>query len=268
MSMGGWAVWLASQGLDVFPVYPPVDGACSCPKGPDCTCPAKHPMISGGVHSASRNIHRVSGWWEKWQDANIGMHTNQLTVLDVDGAEGLSEIRELVKTYDTGKVLAQVPRARTGSGGLHFFFLRSPVGNRVKFRPGLDVRSEGGYVILPPSLHVSGRRYTWEISLTDGFFAPMPGWLVNATKKQAPGFLAGSGAQLSKDQRLDIDSLPPIHDGGRSNGLASICGRFYAEGRPVTEILTMLNEVNRKCCVPPLETGEVENIVRSIGRYH
>jgi hypothetical protein len=53
----------------------------------------------------------------------------------------------------------------TGSGGLHIY-LASP---DVKIRsstsilaPHIDIRGEGGYVVAPPSRHISGNRYTWE----------------------------------------------------------------------------------------------------------
>lgn len=49
---------------------------------------------------------------------------------------------------------------------MHFFFeyphgveIRNSAG---KLGPGLDVRGEGGYVLLPPSVHATSRRYEWE----------------------------------------------------------------------------------------------------------
>jgi hypothetical protein len=46
--------------------------------------------------------------------------------------------------------------------------------------PGLDIRSDGGNVVLPGSIHISGRVYEYEAtpSPADVPLAPMPTWLV------------------------------------------------------------------------------------------
>jgi putative DNA primase/helicase len=56
------------------------------------------------------------------------------------------------------------------------------VTSRNGWRPGVDIKAEGNYVILAPSLHESGRRYKWERPLPEpasrDAFAPLPAaWL-------------------------------------------------------------------------------------------
>lgn len=53
----------------------------------------------------------------------------------------------------------------TGGGGIHFYY-RMPATTEVRNRAGvfhkrIDIRGEGGYIVAPPSLHPSGRRYRW-----------------------------------------------------------------------------------------------------------
>ena len=53
---------------------------------------------------------------------------------------------------------------RTGGRGQHFYFQHPgvPIPNYAgKLGPGLDVRGEGGYVVAPPSIHLSGKPYEW-----------------------------------------------------------------------------------------------------------
>ena len=75
----------------------------------------------------------------------------------------------------------------TGGGGLHYWF-RVPDGVEVrnsagKLGPGLDVRGDGGYVIVPPSLHASGKRYAWRNESNANGIAPAPEWLLELVRK-------------------------------------------------------------------------------------
>ena len=61
--------------------------------------------------------------------------------------------------------------ARTGRDGYHFYF-KQPAGSDIrcstgKLAPNVDVRANGGYVIVPPSIHENGNPYTWEVELDD-----------------------------------------------------------------------------------------------------
>ena len=97
-------------------------------------------------------------------------------VVDVDTVHGGGRsIRALMDRYGD---LRDVPRVRTGSGGWHLLFAHP--GERVpnsagRLGTGIDVRGDGGYVIAPPSLHVSGRTYRWEVDAGDP--PPLPEWL-------------------------------------------------------------------------------------------
>src|SRR5262249_61762367 len=89
--------------------------------------------------------------------ANIAMRTGVTrTVLDVDLATGGREsLARLEAQYGPLPVTAKV---LTGGGGEHYHFARVPGlrNSAGKIAPGLDIRGEGGYVLLPPSTHISG----------------------------------------------------------------------------------------------------------------
>src|SRR5208282_3814370 len=104
-----------------------------------------------------------------------------LTVLDVDGDEGRDTLRELELEHGE---LPEMPIAHTGSGGLHYYFKFEPgLNNAVRFAPGLDVRTEGGFVVGVGSK--TKGLYVWEAGAemaADFQPAQMPVWLTEKIK--------------------------------------------------------------------------------------
>ena len=92
--------------------------------------------------------------------------TSGIWVLDVDPRnDGGSSLECLER--EIGPVPATIEQI-TGGGGRHLVFAY-PEGCRVRqgnhrLGRGLDVKSDGGYVVAEPSRHVSGTAYAWEAS--------------------------------------------------------------------------------------------------------
>ncbi len=88
-----------------------------------------------------------------WPEANVGVATGDgLVVLDVDPRHGGDRsLIELEEGHGDVVTLA----ARTGGGGVHLY-LEGDLPARNSFRPGLDLKGSGGFVVAPPSLHKSG----------------------------------------------------------------------------------------------------------------
>jgi hypothetical protein len=121
----------------------------------------KKPYIKHGFHGASADPAQTDEWWARWPDAQIGVPTgaaSRMIVLDLDRKNGQDGIR----TFDAlcaGLQAPDGPVVRTPSGGLHIYMLAP--GERYipcsvsRLGPGIDVRGDGGYVIVPPSLGYS-----------------------------------------------------------------------------------------------------------------
>jgi putative DNA primase/helicase len=156
----------------VFPVWGITDGKCDCGGLPKCK-PGKHPIhfcVPRGLTNAQNIPQVIEAWWKKFPNANIGLVTgrvNNLFVLDVDiKNDGDEHLKEFEKEH--GAVIPDdyTGRVITGSGGYHYYY-RYPknidCNNRTGIIPGIDIRADGGYVIAPPSKHISGGKYEWEI---------------------------------------------------------------------------------------------------------
>src|SRR4029077_15511955 len=174
--------------LAVFPRYEMANGDCACPlthrsrdaKG-RCGSPGKHPRTSRGFLDASRDPVVIKRWLMRWPHANIAVATGSasgIVVVDIDPRNGGDDSLHLLE-QDHGP-LPETPHQLTGGGGSPFLFLRPDV-EYVTGRPlarGVDVKADGGYIIVAPSDHLSGRQYAWDLSAgLDLPLAPLPIWV-------------------------------------------------------------------------------------------
>jgi hypothetical protein len=142
--------------------------------------------------------------WKRWEnepqtetwvrenigDGNLAITTgiaSNVVVLDADD----DAARDFVVGHVGGK-LEHTPIVRSGrEGGGHHFWFRRPPGERVrslKLREGisLDVKADGGYVLVPPSVHPDTEQpYEWLVSPLDHEPITMPGALIEALRPVA-----------------------------------------------------------------------------------
>jgi hypothetical protein len=194
LTLSNAASALAAQGLAVFPLHYPVQRrhnlACSCGRV-DCASPAKHPfsrLVPHGLKDATTDPKQIAAWWGNNPYLNIAVATNGLLVLDVDPRHGGYE--SLIELEEAADILPHTWCVITGSEGRHIY-MALPNGTSVsnsagKLGHGLDIRTTGGYVVAPPSIHISGKAYSWLESPKDAPLAPAPAWLADKLKPQPP----------------------------------------------------------------------------------
>jgi putative DNA primase/helicase len=159
----------AQKGRPVFPVYGVRDGRCTCTKD-SCSSPGKHPATAQGFRDATTDPEQIERWWSEHPDRNIGVPTGRGSgwlVVDIDPDKGGEEtLAALEREYGALPTTAQVLTGRDGRGGRgrHLYFKHPPTpiksGAEV-LGPGIDIRADGGYIIIPPSLHVTGVTYDY-----------------------------------------------------------------------------------------------------------
>ena len=145
--------------------------------------------------------------------------------LDIDPRHG--GVDTLTRLEETNGLLPQTCRSLTGSLGQHILF-RYPADRTIKnnvatkLGPGLDVRGDGGYIVAPPSQHISGRLY--EV-LCAGPLADAPDWLLGLITGDPKATPAGT---TSKSWRAIIRE--GVAEGRRNDAVASLTGMLMRPG--------------------------------------
>ena len=207
-SLADWAeLYAGRMGWAVFPLRPRT----------------KEPATSNGFHAAERDPDMVRELWRAHGDGcNIGLRTgpaSRVFVLDVDGTTpkggGMRGPEALAMLEARCLPLPPTRRVETSAGGFHLYFAwpeARELRNRARItldgqRTGLDCRADGGYVVLPPSVHPSGSVYTWG---SERVIADAPLWLLDlldpprVEREIAPPTRLAAGADRWATRALEI----------------------------------------------------------------
>lgn len=154
----------------------------------------KTPYTANGFKDATTDPEQIKAWWQEHPTASIGIACGPeagVWVLDVDvpnklkpnkpdGRQSLGLLEE-----KHGKLPATLVQ-KTGGGGYQHFWKwngREIRNSSSEIAPGLDIRGNGGYVILPPSGHELGNKYEWVNKMQP---AEAPKWLIDLIYRPTP----------------------------------------------------------------------------------
>lgn len=250
-------------GFHVIPLHSIIAGKCSCGKD-DCNSPGKHPRTRYGVKDGTIDTVRIKNWWGNWHEANVGLVAGQkscILVIDVDKHGDVNGLESLkAKEADIGKLPDTVTQL-TGGGGIQLFFKYpgQKVKNGVNILPGVDIRSDDGYVVAPPSNHKSGQVYSWKEGCKPGekTLAELPQtWIELLTG-------ANTGKKGSRKPFTLSEEIP---DGTRNHNNFKYASSLRSKGMNREEIIAALKAVNPRN-KPELTDDEIEEIADSVMRY-
>lgn len=263
------ALAYAAQGWPVVPCHTIEFGVCTCHEGANCGSSGKHPRTKNGCKDASKDDDVIRSWWKKWPSANIGIATgNGLFVIDIDPDKGGNDsLLELERKY---KPLPDTYVVHSGGGGRHLYYTLPPgVALRCSggvVAPGIDIRGQGGHIIAPPSLHISGRRY--EVAEASIPAVPAPEWLLTLIQQASPPSVAQNGAA---GNGVAGNGAPrqKITKNYRTKHLVSLAATMLRRGMDAGAIEAGVWAENLAVCEPPLSEEKVRRkIVRDlIQRY-
>jgi hypothetical protein len=238
------ALTLAARGLSVFP----------------CTPRAKTPATAHGVKDATKDPDMIRLWWHTVPDYNVAVATgsaSSIFVVDLDSLDAEGELRKL--EFENGSLPCSVEVITARGRHIYFKTPAATVCNSAsRIAPGIDVRGEGGYVLVPPSVHPSGRRYCWSVDAANTFADP-PEWLL--TKIVSPPHGAVAVTPPSEWRELVKNG---VLEGQRDSTVTRLAGHLLRRRIDPFVTLELLQTWNATRCTPPLPEIDVERIVGSI----
>lgn len=196
-----------AHGWPVFPCRSHAEEHVDQATGEIITLGEKTPLTPNGFKGATRFPRIIERWWSDWPDAAVGLPTGEKTgffALDIDnkpgGANGFDWLSEMEAEHSP---LPDTARVTSPNGGLHIYF-KYVVGtrNRGALGAGVDIRSEGGYVLAAGSTMANGRSYKWETDTRE--IADAPAWLLDLLlPKSAPAHTQYSLSAATNNAYVD-----------------------------------------------------------------
>ena len=237
-----------------------------------CQIRGKDPACARGCLDATIDIDRINGWWGKITDLNIALATGEpsgLFVIDIDGEAGRKTLADLEDKYGQLPPTISVITGRDGSGE-HLYFRLD--GHKVRnssslIGPGIDIRGTGGYVMLPPSVHPSGRVYHWSVDSPDNF-ATAPEWLHQLIDDKQNGERGPNGKQTQEYWGALFEE--DIAEGeGRHEAVIKVAGKLHHCGLHDPFMLYhATNWFNHLHCRPPIEPYDVYRAAQYVVQAH
>jgi hypothetical protein len=230
----------------------------------------KKPFIKWERYQSEKaDSDQLRAWWEKWPNGNIGLVTGEVSgidVVDCDSEKGRDALNEFLSDSHI------MPISKTPKGW-HYFFKHSPgLSNGVRVIADCDLRTTGGYIIVPPSKNGEGKPYAWmqDLKITDVSPARMPKMLFE--------ILQSGGASKALNKKNAVLSTPDLRsqysvlsmggrnisfdEPGRDETLFHIANCLFKGGMAKDNILKCLHFIGSNCN-PPFKKRDVSAKIKS-----
>ncbi|TFC44881.1 bifunctional DNA primase/polymerase [Cryobacterium sp. TmT2-59] len=249
----------AEAGIPVFP----------------CAAGGKRPLTTHGFHDASTDPSQVARWWARWPRANVGMPTGTasgLEVVDVDVHGAIRGFAAFERARREGLTDHWAAFVRTPSGGIHAYYPADPDQVQPSWQAasaGIDFRGAGGYVVVPPSVVVTGVGPSSYELISAGKSDPVP---VDARAlrdflQPRPVWPAALAATMRRSVDLDVERIArwvaTRGEGERNRGLFWASCRLAESGLAPDSIRAALAPAAEHAGLP---TPEVAATIRSAHR--
>lgn len=253
------ALDLARRGFNVFPLIPN----------------GKIPLISGWQSKATTDPIQIAQWWTEEPQANIGVATERLLVVDIDPRKGGGETMKALRlTEDFPETLVSA----TAGGGAHIIFTlpdgETVAGGTNKLGQGIDIKAHGGLIVAPGST-IDGKVYRWfpDRGPDDIEPAEAPQWIRDQCSRPVERS-AQAGQRVAEETQESIDRAewwlakhaPEAVEGERDNTAFKVAAKLYDFGVTPETCREYLLQWNEGWCHPPLDTDAIERLVASAAK--
>lgn len=246
MSTAEAAGWYADNGLPVVPLRPR----------------DKRPVNGGRfLDQAIRDAETARKVWGEHPEYNIGVPLGEgLAMIDLDrhegGTDGVKWVREWERENGKLPISARVISGSENPGVHLYYRFEEDLTNATNGDIGVDIRGNGGFAVVPPSVHPSGRRYIW---------ADNSG-IASANETVMALIDAITGKKDGHRESLKVGG--EVSKGGRNDTLFKLASSLIAKELPAEAIRASVHATNTATCNPPLQASEVDALLDSaLSRY-
>ncbi|QHO76251.1 hypothetical protein ACH79_30255 [Bradyrhizobium sp. CCBAU 051011] len=257
-----WAAMYRACGLQVIPCFAPSEvtkgGSWKRPKLSEWA------EFQGGLVPDPVFARWYGPVGEHSARDNMGMLTGQASgnvfVIDLDDQKGPAAAQwwcGILAVHNSG-IEPETCRQETGGGGRQILFRARPDWHAPTNRTpvGVDIRGQGGFAVLPASLHESGQRYRWAVGCApyEIEIALAPEWLLTAIDELVAQHGGDKGGGTRREQTAssggDYDAFGHQRDG--------------REWKMTRLIYAAVVDWYRDC---PIKPGEAEQRTKALEKY-
>ena len=233
----------------------------------------KRPRINAWQKAASSKEAKITSWWTKWDDSNVGIRLGRgsnLVDIECDGPEAEETYQRLVKDYEP---ITPTYTAHRGKHRLVRWRDDLPEPTKAVFKiAGLEIRTgnggKGAQSVFPPSIHPTGAQYRWLVSPDECEPAKLPDEIVaRMWNWNGEEWLGDSRQGKSHEEWERITQ--GVGENERNISTASLVGKMTAslgdvfDNRAVDHLWLMVEAWNR-ANKPPLPEKELRTTFQSI----
>ncbi|MBF0546511.1 MAG: bifunctional DNA primase/polymerase [Candidatus Riflebacteria bacterium] len=240
----------AKRGLKMVTLHGIVNDHCTCSQKENCSSPGKHPRFSDWQKEENCDPKKILQEFEKFPNSNLGLMTGEINkIVSIDVDFPISELSNEDPFFqELIELQSQTASFETGRGSqIIMKTTDEKIPNSVsKLAPKVDVRGNGGIIVVPPSVHQNGKIYRWANDRKIGE-------LSDSLKKKIQG-------------SLNAEHNPSAiwEEGVRNVNLYHYGVAKKRAGLTDDEIEEAIREENKKKCFPPLPNKEVKLIIKNV----
>jgi len=256
------------------------DGRCTC-GSLNCKKAGKHPATAHGYKDATDNLNTIQQLWEANPHYNPAIPTgtiNSIFVLEVE-SDGSDDLRRLEQQYGE---LPETLTVRSGGGSMHYYWNYPDDGTKIRNRQriddlAIDCRGEGGYVVAPGALHVTGNQYEW---LNASPIVSAPNWVIEfvtsagqfekqlqqaqQTTSLLPNAEPVPEDVLDRARKYLVNCPPAINGQGGHNQTITVALRLVRGfDLPLDVALTLIQAWNQTCQPPWTEQELIHKLTEA-----
>ena len=216
---------------------------------------SKTPRVKWADYTKKQpTLNEVKQWYLQYPECNWAAITGiTFVVLDAD-------TQEACEFCESGEITRTILKQKTPRGGYHYFYA---INDDLKIRNTtgkLDIRGEGGYVMVSPS-------FNYKFEVVDGAVLDSLDDLPTLTSQDMNVIY-----DYNNTGKINVDSKTPlttdgVQTGMRNDTLARLVGKWILEGWGMREVVIKALDWNQTN-TPPMSVQEVLNTTQSICTGH